>query len=86
MSAPVNEGSENQMYAPKRLGEQPRIPAASQLRTPSPPISPSHAQAQGDRKEPYGLPSFGGGLENEARRRLYEPEAVSQPRLRRREF
>jgi hypothetical protein len=34
----------------------------------------------------YGLPSFGGGLENEARRRLYEPEAVSLPRLRRREF
>jgi branched-chain amino acid transport system substrate-binding protein len=88
MSAPVsdNESSEHQKYAPKWSREQPRIPAAPQLRVTSPPMSPSHARVQGDRGETSGLPSSGGDLENEVPRRLYDPEPVSQPQLRRRGY
>jgi hypothetical protein len=88
MSGPVSddESSKHQMYAPKRLREQPRIPAASQARITSSPMSPSHAQVQGEWGETSALPSSGGGLENEVRRRLYEPEAVSQPQLQRRRY
>ena len=79
MSAPVSddESSEHQKYAPKRLREQPRMPPAPQLRVASPPMSPSHAQVQGDRGETSGLPSSEGDLEDEVPRRLYEPEPVS---------
>jgi branched-chain amino acid transport system substrate-binding protein len=84
MSAPASDdgSSEYQKYAPKRLREQPRIPAASPLRT----ASPSHAQVQGEWGETPALPSSGGGLENEERRRLYEPEAVSRPQLQSRDY
>src|ERR1700730_5197094 len=82
MSAPVsdNESSGHQMYAPKKLREEPRIPAASQLRTASPPMSPSHAG------ETSRLRSSGGGLENEVPRRLYEPDAVPEPQPQRRGY
>src|SRR5271166_1180507 len=75
MSAPVsdNESSGHQMYAPKGLRDQPRMPAATQLRTASPPMSPSHAG------ETSRLRSSSGSLENEVRQRLYEPEAVPYP-------
>jgi len=49
-------------YAPKRLREQPRNLAASPLRSSSPPVSPSHAQAQDDRQE--ALPSIVRGWES----------------------
>jgi branched-chain amino acid transport system substrate-binding protein len=83
MSAPISDddNSGHQMYAPKRLREQTRVPPASQLSVDSPPMSPpSHAQVQGDRRSP----SSGEDLEDEVPRRLYEPEAVSQPQPRRR--
>jgi branched-chain amino acid transport system substrate-binding protein len=88
MSAPVNddESSKHQMYAPKRLREQPRIPAASPLRVNSPPMSPSHAKVQGEWRETSGSSSSGGGSESEVRRRLYEPEAVFQPQPQRRGY
>jgi branched-chain amino acid transport system substrate-binding protein len=76
-----NESSGHRKYAPKRLREQPRIPAVSHVRSALPPISPSHAQAQGgDSREAF--PSSAGGLENEVRQALYEPEVASQPQLR----
>jgi branched-chain amino acid transport system substrate-binding protein len=77
MSTPVggNERSGHQAYAPRKLGKQPGEPAASQLRTGSPPISLS------DVEEEFGSPSF---LKNKADRGLYEHEAVSQPEMRRR--
>ena len=86
MSDPVSddESSEHLKYAPKRLREQPRMPPAPQLRVTSPPMSPSHAQVQGDRGENHYF--SGGDLENEVPRRLYEPEPVSQPQLRRRGY
>ncbi|SRR6266436_8565305 len=88
MSAPVNddESSNHQMYAPKRLREQPSIPTTSQLRVTSPPMSPSHAKVQGEWGETSGSPSSGGGLENEVRRRRYEPEAVYQSQPQRRGY
>jgi branched-chain amino acid transport system substrate-binding protein len=88
MSAPINddESSTHQMYAPKRLREQPRIPATSPLRVTSPPMSPSHAKVQGEWGETSGSPSSGGGLENAVRRRPYEPAAVYQPKPQRRRY
>jgi len=87
MSSPVddNQSSGHQMYAPKSLREQPRIPATSLLRSASTGVSPSRAQSEGrDTREP--LPSFGGGFENEVPRRVYEPEASLQPQPRRRRY
>ena len=89
MSTPISdsESSGHQMYAPKRLREQTRIPPAPQLRVTSPRISPSHAQVHGDQGETSGFPSSGGDLEDKLSRRLYEPELVSQqPDLRRRGY
>src|ERR1700675_1146500 len=89
MSTPVSddESSEHQKYAPKRFRKQARMPAASQLRGASPPMSTSRAQAQGDRGEASGLPSSGVDLGNEGpRRRLYDPEPVSQPQPQRRGY
>jgi Periplasmic binding protein len=89
-SAPVSddESPEYQKYAPKRLREQqPQLHPSSQSRVASPPMSPSHAQIQGRRTETSVSPFSGGGLENEVRRRPYEPELVSQqPDLRRRGY
>jgi ABC-type branched-subunit amino acid transport system substrate-binding protein len=84
MSGPVSddESSTHQMYAPKRIREQPRIPVSSQLRVDSPATSPSHPQLEGGR----GSPSFGGDLEDEVPRRSYEPELISQPQARQREY
>jgi branched-chain amino acid transport system substrate-binding protein len=88
MSTPISdsESSGHQMYAPKRLREQTRIPPAPQLRVTSPEISPPHAQVDGDQGETSGFPSSGGDLEEKLSRRLYEPELVSQPNLRRRGY
>src|SRR5437879_13914228 len=88
MSAPINddESSAHQMYAPKRLREQPRMPATSPVRVTSPPMSPSHAKVQGERGEASGSPSAEGGLENEVRRRLHEHEAEYQPQPQRRRY
>jgi branched-chain amino acid transport system substrate-binding protein len=79
MSTPANdeENSGHQTYAPKKLGEQPRISAASQLRVTSPPMAPSRA------REKSRLPSF---LEGEAGRGPHEPEAGSQPKMQRRGY
>jgi hypothetical protein len=84
MSGPVSddESSTHQMYAPKRIREQPRIPLSSHLRVDSPATSPSHPQLEGGR----GSPSFGGDLEDEVPRRPYEPEPISQPQAREREY
>jgi branched-chain amino acid transport system substrate-binding protein len=87
MSTPISDDDKSEQllkYAPKRLREQPRNPAASPLRSSSPPVSPSHAQAQDDRQE--ALPSIVRGWESEVRRPLYEAEAESQPKLRRRRY
>src|SRR3974390_3450741 len=76
MSNPASEdeNSEHQMYAPRKLQqEQPRLPAAPQLRIDSPPVSPLRTQLQGD----WRSPSSGGGLEN---------ETVSQPLPQRRSY
>jgi branched-chain amino acid transport system substrate-binding protein len=70
-----NENSGHQAYAPKKLREQPRIPAVSQLRAGSSSMSPSHAGEK--------LPSF---LKNEAIPQPYEPEAASLPQMQRRRF
>jgi branched-chain amino acid transport system substrate-binding protein len=70
-----NESSGHKAYAPKNLGEQPRIPAVSQLRAGSSSMSPSHAGET--------LPSF---LKNEAFLQPYEPEAVSRPQMQRRGY
>jgi Periplasmic binding protein len=88
MSAPVSddESIEHQKYAPKRFREQARMPVASQLRVNSPPMYPSHAKVQGEWGETSGSPSSGGGLENEMRRRPYEPEAEYQPQPQRRRY
>jgi branched-chain amino acid transport system substrate-binding protein len=56
------------------------VPAAQQLRTASPPVSPSHAV------ETSRFRSSGGNLESEDPRRLYEPETVPQPQLQRRGY
>src|SRR6516164_9530612 len=83
MSTPISDDDKSEQlrkYAPKRLREQPGNPARSS----SPLVSPSHAQAQDDRHE--ALPSIVRGLENEVRRPLYEAEAESQPKLRRRRY
>ena len=62
-----DENSEHQMYAPSKLQqEQPRLPAAPQLRVNSPPMSPSRTQVQDD----WRSASSKEDLEN---------EAVSQP-------
>jgi len=69
MSNPTSEdeNSEHQMYAPSKLQqEQPRLPAAPQLRIDSPPVSPSRTQVQDD----WRSASSKEDLEN---------EAVSQP-------
>lgn len=88
MSTPISdsESSGHQMYAPKRLREQTRIPPAPQLRVTSPRISPPHAQVYGDQGETSGFPSSGGDLEEKLSQRLYEPELASQPDLRRRGY
>jgi branched-chain amino acid transport system substrate-binding protein len=70
-----NESPGHKAYAPKKLREQPRIPAVSQLRAGSSPMSPSHAGET--------LPSF---LKNEAVLQSYEPEAVSQSQMQRRGY
>jgi branched-chain amino acid transport system substrate-binding protein len=82
MSAPIDEdeSSGHQMYAPKRLGEQAHIRPTS-LQVDSPPMSPSHPQLKGDRRSPPGEDS-----EDEVPRRPYEPEPISQPQPRRREY
>ena len=67
-----DENSEHQMYAPSKLQqEQPRLPAAPQLRVNSPPMSPSRTQVQDD----WRSASSKEDLEN---------EAVSQPLPKRR--
>ena len=69
MSDPTSEdeNSKHQMYAPGKLQqEQPRLPAAPQLRVNSPPMSPSRTQVQDD----WRSASSKEDLEN---------EAVSQP-------
>ena len=81
MSAPDDENSKHQMYAPKRIREQPRIPAASPMRVDSPATSPSHAQLEDDRRSH----SVRGDLAEEERRRVYEPEPI-QPLSSRREY
>ena len=88
MSAPVSddESIEHQKYAPKRFREQARMPVASQLRVNSPPMYPSHAKVQGEWGETSGSPFSGGGLENEVRRRPYDPEGVYQPQPQRRRY
>jgi hypothetical protein len=77
MSPPTgdNESSGHKAYAPKKLREQPRIPAVSQLRAGSSSMSPSRVGET--------LPSF---LKNEAVLQPYEPEAVSQPQMQRRRY
>ena len=85
MITPISDGesSGHQMYAPKRLREQTRIPPAPQLRVTSPGIFPSHAQVHGDQGETSGFPSSGEDSEDKLSRRLYEPELASeQPDLR----
>jgi ABC-type branched-subunit amino acid transport system substrate-binding protein len=83
MSAPIDEdeSSGHQMYAPKRLREQAHIRSTS-LHVDSPPTSPSHPQLKSDRRSP----SFGEDLEDEVPRQPYEPEPISQPQPRRREY
>jgi branched-chain amino acid transport system substrate-binding protein len=88
MSTPVSDDDSSEhllKYAPQKLREQPRTPAAPQSRSASP-TAASHAQVQGKWAESSGLPSSGGGEENEVRGRLYEPEARFQPQLRRRRY
>jgi len=69
-----DENSEHQMYAPSKLQqEQPRLPAAPQLRVNSPPMSPSRTQVQDD----WRSASSKEDLEN---------EAVSQPLPKRRGY
>ena len=77
MSTPAsdNESSGHKAFAPKKLREQPRIPAVSQPRASSSSMSPSHAGE--------ALPSF---LKSEAVLQPYEPEAVSQPQMQRRRY
>ena len=85
MITPISDGesSGHQMYAPKRLREQTRIPPAPQLRVTSPGIFPSHAQVHGDQGETSGFPSSGEDSEDKLSQRLYEPELASeQPDLR----
>jgi len=85
MGAPVNddESSKHQLYVPKRLREQQRIPTSSQQRVDSPATSPSHGQLEGDRRSP----SSGRAPEEEvSRRRLYDPEPIFQPPPRQREY
>src|SRR6516165_7266816 len=84
MSAPIDEdeSSGHQMYAPKRMREQTRVPPVPQVRVESPATSPSHPQLEGDRRPP----SFREDLEDEVRRRPYEPEPISQPQPRLRAY
>jgi branched-chain amino acid transport system substrate-binding protein len=77
MSTPAsdNESSGHKAFAPKKLREQPRIPAVSQLRAGSSSMSPSQVEE--------ALPSF---LKSEAVLQPYEPEAISQPQMQRRRY
>ena len=82
MSGPVSDNKTpgHQMYAPNTVTQQrvdspPMSPSHAQ-------VSPSHAQVQADRRSP----SFGEDLEDEVRRQPYEPEPISQPQSRRREY
>jgi hypothetical protein len=77
MSTPAsdNESSGHKAFAPKKLREQPRIPAVSQLRAGSSPMSPSHTGE--------ALPS---SLKSEAVLQPYAPEAGSQPQMQRRRY
>src|SRR3974390_2735245 len=87
MSAPIDDDeTSKQQMIPKRFQEQSRISAASSFRTTAPPMSPSRAQGQSEWGETSGLPPSGRGLENEIRRRRYEPEAEPVPQLRRRQY
>src|SRR3974377_2187983 len=76
MSNPTSEdeNAKHQMYAPRKLQqEQPRLPAAPQLRVNSPPMSPSRTQVQDD----WRSASSAEDLQN---------EAVSQPLPKRRGY
>jgi branched-chain amino acid transport system substrate-binding protein len=77
MSTPAsgNESSGHKAFAPKKLREQPCIPAVSRLRAGSSSMSPSHTGE--------ALPSF---LKSEAVLQPYAPEAVSQPQMQRRRY
>jgi hypothetical protein len=85
MSGPVSddESSEQQKHSQKWSREHHRMPRAPQLSVSSPPMSPSHAQVQGDWGERSGSPPSGGDLENLVPRRPRGPEPVSQPQLQR---
>jgi len=70
-----NESSGHKAFAPKKLREQPRIPAVSQLRAGPSSMSPSHSGE--------ALPSF---LKSEAVLQPYEPEDVSLPQIQHRRY
>jgi branched-chain amino acid transport system substrate-binding protein len=82
MSASISddEGSEHQMYAPKRFREA-RLPPAPQLRIDSLRKPPSNQQARDDPQQEYG-----GALEDEVRQRMYEREAMLAPQPPRRGY
>ena len=90
MSAPVNDEETSkhpQMHAARKLQEPPRMPAAAPSpRVNSPPMSPSHSKMQAEWRGGSSAPSSGRGLDNETRRRLYEPEPVHQPQAQRRGY